>query len=121
VINTLRGGGISSVGYARAEARPGKSGGKVHGLIRDIRKTIVRHDKEEPDLLGEDRTAKVISLVRRAMLGRLTLPCEFASAERALVLVAGPPDSSIGRAWRRQRAGWKRTLAGWKSGVGITR
>lgn len=92
VINTLRGGGISSVGYARAEARPGRSGNRVHGLIKDIKKTIIRREHDDPDILGEDRTAKVISLVRRAMLGRLTLPCDFASAERALVLVAGPSE-----------------------------
>ncbi len=92
VINTLRGGGISSVGYARAEARSGRSRSRVHGLIRDIKKTIIRKEQDDPGLLGEDRTAKVISLVRRAMLGRLTLPCDFASAERALVLVAGPSE-----------------------------
>jgi ferredoxin len=43
-------------------------------------------------LLGEDKTAKIIALVRRAMLGRLTLPCDYSSAERALVLIAGPPE-----------------------------
>ena len=26
------------------------------------------------------------------MLGRLTLPCDYSTAERALVLLAGPPD-----------------------------
>ncbi|HZD43414.1 MAG TPA: cell division protein, partial [Methanomicrobiales archaeon] len=30
-------------------------------------------------------------IVRRAMLGRLTLPCDYSSAERALLLIAGPP------------------------------
>ena len=38
-----------------------------------------------------DVDAKIIGLVRRAMLGRLPLPCDYSTAERALVLVAGPP------------------------------
>ena len=42
--------------------------------------------------MGEDRSAKIVGLVRRAMLGRLTLPCDYSTAERALVLIAGPPD-----------------------------
>lgn len=35
---------------------------------------------------------KIATLVRRAALGRLTVPCNIHSAERALVLVAGPPE-----------------------------
>ncbi|MCX6694171.1 MAG: tubulin/FtsZ family protein [Methanomicrobiales archaeon] len=92
VINTLRGGGISSIGYARAEAKTKGKKTRFEGVLTNIRKTIIRRPNEDGDLLGEDRTAKVISLVRRAMLGRLTLPCDFSSAQRALVLVAGPPE-----------------------------
>jgi cell division GTPase FtsZ len=32
-----------------------------------------------------------MSVVRRATLGRLTLPCEISGTERALVVVSGPP------------------------------
>ncbi|MBQ2772344.1 MAG: cell division protein [Methanocorpusculum sp.] len=91
IINTLRGGGISSVGYAISEAIPkgksaAKSGGGLFGGLR-------KKEKAEPhvDITGDDKSAKIIGLVRRAMLGRLTLPCDYSTAERALVLVAGPP------------------------------
>lgn len=93
IINTLRGGGISSVGYAISEAipknsysRPAKSGGFFSGLKK-------KDKSSEPhvDITGDDKSAKIIGLVRRAMLGRLTLPCDYSTAERALVLVAGPP------------------------------
>ena len=91
IINTLRGGGISSVGYAISEAIPkgGKSSAKSGGLFGGLRKK----EKAEPhvDITGDDKSAKIIGLVRRAMLGRLTLPCDYSTAERALVLVAGPP------------------------------
>ena len=91
IINTLRGGGISSVGYAISEAIPkgkgaAKSGGGLFGGLR-------KKEKAEPhvDITGDDKSAQIIGLVRRAMLGRLTLPCDYSTAERALVLVAGPP------------------------------
>lgn len=92
IINTLRGGGISSVGYAISEAipkgkGPAKSGGGLFGGL------LGKKEKAEPhvDITGDDKSAKIIGLVRRAMLGRLTLPCDYSTAERALVLVAGPP------------------------------
>jgi tubulin-like protein CetZ len=91
IINTLRGGGITSVGYAISSVSSVKKKKNVGSLITSLKDSITRKGREEEGLLGEDRTAKVISLVRRAMLGRLTLPCDFSTAERALVLVAGPP------------------------------
>jgi cell division GTPase FtsZ len=93
IINTLRGGGISTVGYAiAAVTTAGRSKSPMAGIIGGIKSTLKKREATEEVLLGEDRTAKIISLVRRAMLGRLTLPCDFSTAERALVLVAGPPD-----------------------------
>mgnify|MGYP004445385729 FL=1 len=99
IINTLRGGGISSVGYAISEAIPpqkgvrsqSKSGGNS-GLLSGILGKKKRKVEPHVDIAsGEDKSAKIIGLVRRAMLGRLTLPCDYSTAERALVLVAGPP------------------------------
>jgi len=82
VINTLRGGGITSIGYATTLAQEEKSTTK--GLLS-------RFKKEEKSMMDDDRSMKIASLVRRAALGRLTIPCNIRSAERALVLVAGPP------------------------------
>jgi cell division GTPase FtsZ len=91
IINTLRGGGISSVGYARSSIIEDKKKAGVGGMIQGIKGSLRKKEKEGQSLLGEDRTARIISLVRRAMLGRLTLPCDYTSTERALLLVAGPP------------------------------
>lgn len=78
VIHTLRGGGITSIGYATVpvETESGKS----------------RFKDEKKVSMDDDRSMKVSSLVRRATLGRQTLPCDVGSAERALILVAGPPE-----------------------------
>jgi cell division GTPase FtsZ len=86
VINTLRGGGISSIGYATTLAEDKKQS--------KIKLPFFRKKKEEStlDLTENDKATKIAALVRRAALGRLTIPCNIRSAERALVLVAGPPE-----------------------------
>ncbi|MDD1672679.1 MAG: cell division protein, partial [Methanomicrobiales archaeon] len=85
------GGGISSVGYAITEVVSNQHKQR-RGFLGRIKDSVVKRDQTERVLLGEDKSAKIISLVRRAMLGRLTLPCDYSSAQRALVLLAGPPD-----------------------------
>ena len=111
IINTLRGGGISSVGYAVSEVvtRKGKPGvGSLIGGIKGLRKK----EATEEVLLGEDRTAKIISLVRRAMLGRLTIPCDYSTAERALVLVAGPPEELDRKGIEKAKSWVEENIAG---------
>ncbi|QIO21528.1 tubulin/FtsZ family protein [Haloarcula sp. JP-L23] len=75
IINTLACGGVSSFGYAASpvERKRGFFGGK-----------------KAAD--ASDATPRILSTVRQATLGRLSLPCEITSAERALVVVAGPPE-----------------------------
>jgi cell division GTPase FtsZ len=46
---------------------------------------------------------RITSLVRRATLGRLTLPCEIDSAERGLVVVSGPPEQLSRKGIERAR------------------
>jgi len=92
IINTLRGGGITSVGYAVSEVMSKQTKDK-RGLFGELKdKFGGKKDANVEVLMGEDRSAKIVALVRRAMLGRLTLPCDYSTAERALVLLAGPPN-----------------------------
>ncbi|AAB90030.1 cell division protein, putative [Archaeoglobus fulgidus DSM 4304] len=85
VVNTLRGGGISSIGYATTLAESSEKKRKGFRLFG-------RKEEEEIEALENDKPMKIATLVRRAALGRLTVPCNIHSAERALVLVAGPPE-----------------------------
>ena len=114
IINTLRGGGISSVGYAISEVMSKRTKDKrgIFGGIKD--KFGAKKEANEQVLLGEDRSAKIVALVRRAMLGRLTLPCDYSTAERALVLLAGPPDEMDRKGVEKAKAGLKRILPGSK-------
>jgi cell division GTPase FtsZ len=78
VINTLKGGGISTIGYASEELESKgflkKFFGKK-GTIDDL-----------------DTVTRITSLVRRAVAGRLTIPCDVTTAQKALIIAAGPPD-----------------------------
>jgi cell division GTPase FtsZ len=106
IINTLAGGGVSTVGYA-AE---GVEATNDSGLLS----RFTGGDDEGIDDGGMDAantTNRITSLVRKAALGRLTLPCEIDGAERALLVMSGPPDHlnrkgiERGRKWLEEQTG----------------
>jgi cell division GTPase FtsZ len=102
VINTLSGGGISTVGYA-AEGVEMESG----GLLSKFK----GGGGGENQMESANTTNRITSLVRKAALGRLTLPCEIDGAERALLVVSGPPKQlnrkgiERGRKWLEEQTG----------------
>ncbi|SDM57217.1 Cell division GTPase FtsZ [Halogranum gelatinilyticum] len=104
IINTLAGGGVSTVGYAREEVEEKQNSG---GLLSRL-----TGGNDEDDGLDTARTTnRITSLVRKAALGRLTLPCEIEGAERALLVLAGPPaylnrkGIERGRKWLEEQTG----------------
>jgi cell division GTPase FtsZ len=116
IINTLRGGGITSVGYAISDVlskRTKQQRGIFGGLKENIKDTLGgKKEANEEVLMGEDRSAKIVGLVRRAMLGRLTLPCDYSTAERALVLIAGPPDEMDRKGVEKAKSWVEENIAG---------
>ncbi|MFB6160810.1 MAG: tubulin/FtsZ family protein [Haloferacaceae archaeon] len=78
VINTLAGGGVTTVGYASAAVERRKKG------------FLARKTESEVDPTAN--VNRITTTVRRATLGRLTLPANIESTERALVVVSGPPE-----------------------------
>jgi cell division GTPase FtsZ len=105
IINTLSGGGVSTVGYARDAVDPVESGGFLSKL------TGGGSDSLENKLDSAQTTNRITSLVRKAALGRLTLPCELEGTERALLVIAGPPaylnrkGIERGRKWLEEQTG----------------
>ncbi len=101
IINTLAGGGVTTVGYAAEEVDTSNE-----GLLS--RFTGGDHDD---NLDAANTTNRITSLVRKAALGRLTLPCEIEGAERALVVLSGPPEHlnrkgiERGRKWLEEQTG----------------
>jgi cell division GTPase FtsZ len=100
IINTLSGGGVSTVGYA-AESVDTGSGGLLSRFKGD----------DDDGMDSANTTNRITSLVRKAALGRLTLPCEIDGAERALLVVSGPPEHlnrkgiERGRKWLEEQTG----------------
>jgi cell division GTPase FtsZ len=111
IINTLRGGGITSVGYATSEVITERARQKK-GLFGGLKGSLKKKEMSEEVLTGEDKSAKIIALVRRAMLGRLTLPCDYTTSERALVLIAGPPDQMDRKGVEKSKSWVEENIAG---------
>lgn len=109
IINTLRGGGVSSIGYAISD-RVTQSVKQRKGLLGGL--SVKKRENTEEVLTGEDKSAKIIGLVRRAMLGRLTLPCDYTTAERALVLIAGPPGEMDRKGVEKSKSWVEENIAG---------
>jgi cell division GTPase FtsZ len=78
IINTLACGGVSTIGYATETVE--SSGGGLLGRF------------QEQELDATETTNRITSLIRKAALGRLTLPSEIRSTDRSLVVVSGPGD-----------------------------
>jgi cell division GTPase FtsZ len=102
IINTLACGGVSTVGYARDELQRNEPSG---GLLS----RFTSSDEETVD--AATTTNRITSLVRKAALGRLTLPCEISGIERALLVMSGPPKYlnrkgiERGRKWLEEQTG----------------
>ncbi|RKD97047.1 tubulin/FtsZ family protein [Halopiger aswanensis] len=96
IINTLE-DGISTIGYARETVDT--SGGLLSSF---------RGEEEFDEGAAVNR---LTSLVRKATLGRLTLPCDVSSADRGLVVATGPPEHlnrkgvERGRQWLEDETG----------------
>jgi cell division GTPase FtsZ len=101
IINTLKGGGISSLGYADVAVEEPERQGLLSRLRGD----------SDGGIDSTEATNRITSLVRKATLGRLTLPCEVKGTERALLVVAGPPEYlnrkgiEHGRKWLEEQTG----------------
>jgi cell division GTPase FtsZ len=101
IINTLSGGGVSTIGYAAEEVET-----EEKGLLSRF-----TGDDDGSDMDAANTTNRITSLVRKAALGRLTLPCEIDGTERALLVMSGPPKFlnrkgiERGRKWLEEQTG----------------
>jgi len=102
IINTLAGGGVSTVGYAAEEVEQENDGGLLSRF---------KGGDDDDGMDSANTTNRITSLVRKAALGRLTLPCEIEGSERALLVMSGPPQHlnrkgiERGRKWLEEQTG----------------
>ncbi len=103
IINTLSGGGISTVGFASDRIDPNRGNGS--GLLSRL--TSGSGDPVD----SANATNRITSLVREAALGRLTLPAELDGVERAVLVLSGPSQYlnrkgiERGRKWIEEKTG----------------
>jgi cell division GTPase FtsZ len=98
VINTLKGGGISTIGYAAEEIENDGFMKKFFG--------------KKGTLENLDTVTRLTSLVRRAVTGRLTIPCDVSTAERALIVAAGPPKELSRKGLEKSKVRIEETIRG---------
>lgn len=96
VINTLKGGAICSIGYAsEIIKKPGRLSKFFSRAQYDV-----------------GRASRIMSVVKRAVKGRLLLPCDYSSANRALIVIAGPPNELDRKGIEKARQWLEDTIAG---------
>jgi cell division GTPase FtsZ len=95
LIRTLSPGGVASIGYAETDL---DDGGGFLSWLRSLLPGGGDDDSDEPT-----DAVKIQGLVRQALNSRLTLPCEVSSAERALVVLSGPPEELSRRGFESAR------------------
>ena len=81
VLNTLTGMDIVSIGYA-TEKLPTN----ISGMFKKI--FVEKYMLDE----GHKRTSRIIDLAKKAVYEEVSVPCDLTSAEKALVLIAGPSE-----------------------------
>jgi cell division GTPase FtsZ len=96
LIRTLSPGGVASIGYAEIDLDDGG------GLLSWLRSLLPGAGGDEE---SDERTdaVRIQGLVRQALGSMLTLPCEISSAERALVVLSGPPEELSRRGFESAR------------------
>lgn len=108
LMRTLNTGGISTIGQASLEL---DTGGVLSRLVSVFR----NGEDDEPDTTLAMRTQ---DLIKRAGTRKLTLPCEISSADRALIVLSGPPEEcsrkgfESARYWLEQETGAVEVFAG---------
>ncbi len=96
IINTLKNGGICSIGYASERI------------------------KKEPfwkrwffrKQYGVGKASRILTVVKRAVKGRLLLPCDYASANKGLLIIAGPSDQLDRKGIEKARQWLESTISG---------
>jgi cell division GTPase FtsZ len=93
---TLSTGGVSTIAYSEATVE--KETRKQQGLLGSL--STNGHDKGSENA---DLPMKIHGLVRKAVQSRLTCPADVSSAERALIVISGPPREFSQKGLQRAR------------------
>lgn len=82
IIRTLGVGGVSTIGYAKTELDR-----EPESWLARLRRRLFDVPEPEP----QTDAASIKQLVQRAVESELTLPCDIETADRIILILAGPP------------------------------
>ena len=101
VLNTLKGNGFVAVGYATEQLPTGWL-------------NVFRRRKSLKDFIqgSQERAARIISLAKKAVYEDVSIPCDLTSADKALVLIAGPSAELSMKGFQTVRKWIDRSIAG---------
>ncbi|NLA39632.1 MAG: cell division protein [Methanomicrobiales archaeon] len=101
VLNTLKGMGFVAVGYA------------VERLPTGWLDLIYRRRSAKYFIEGShERAARIVSLAKKAVYEEISVPCDLTSADKALVLIAGPSAELSMKGFQTVRKWIDRSIAG---------
>ncbi len=101
VLNTLVGMGLVAVGYASERLPTG---------WLDI---LFRRRSQKYFIQGShEKAARIVSLAKKAVYEEVSIPCDLTSAEKALVLIAGPSAELSMKGFQTVRKWIDRSIAG---------
>ncbi len=101
VLNTIRGMGFIAIGYATADT----AGERFHiGSL--FRPSGTRVES------GHKKAERLVDLAKEAIYENISVPCDLTSAEKALILVAGPSQSISMKGFMTVRKWIDRSIAG---------
>lgn len=101
VINTISGMGMVAIGYS-TEMIPKQKFSLLNRLKRDF------SDFEE----GHLRASRVVELAKRAIYQEISVPCDLTSADKALILIAGPSEELSMKGFQNVRKWIDRSISG---------
>ena len=101
VLNTLVGMGYVAIGYS-AETLPG---GYLNFLNRWRPASYFIQN-------SQNKASRIVSLAKKAIYEEVSIPCDLTSAEKALVLIAGPSQELSMRGFQTVRKWIDRSIAG---------
>jgi cell division GTPase FtsZ len=101
ILNTLKGNGLVAVGYA------------TEPLPRSLLGVFDRWRSSRYFFEGAQvRAARIVSLAKQAVYEDISIPCDLTSADKALVLIAGPSKELSMKGFQTVRKWIDRSIAG---------
>ncbi len=101
VLNTLKGNGLVAIGYATEP---------LHNSFRD-RFNQWRSDTYFSET-SHKRATRIVTLAKRAVYEEISVPCDLTSADKALVLIAGPSQELSMKGFQTVRKWIDRSISG---------